>query len=311
MLSAVRPLLPLLALLTLTPGADALRLVLLSDFNGSYGSTTYPPALQKTVQCILNDWKPDLVISAGDLIAGQQASLSAKQVQAMWHSFEQNVNAPLRNAGIPFAFTLGNHDASLPSDRVQAASYWKAHAPELQYADKTGFPFTYSFTVQNIFVAVLDASGPNVDAVQRRWLTAQLATPAARSAKFRLVMGHLPLAGVSQGKNRLGEVIRDAASLRQVMQQGNVTAYLHGHHAAYYPGRLAGLNVLSSGGIGGRDYVGFPGTARSVVTVLDVGQDSIQLTAYDADTGKVIPSASLPARIDGLNGPLTRITELR
>ena len=103
----------------------------------------------------------------------------------------------------------------------------------------------------------------------------------------------------------------DAASLRQVMQQGNVTAYLHGHHAAYYPGRLAGLNVLSSGGIGGRDYVGFPGTARSVVTVLDVGQDSIQLTAYDADTGKVIPSASLPARIDGLNGPLTRITELR
>lgn len=307
----MRRLLSLVALLALTPGAQGQRLVLLSDFNGSYGSTTYPPALSKTMQRILTEWKPDMVISTGDLIGGQKAALSTAQVQAMWQAFERSVNAPLRNAGIPFAFTPGNHDASLASDRVQAASYWKAHRPALQYADATGFPFMYSFTVQNIFIAVLDVSGPNVNAAQRQWLTAQLASPAALEAHFRLILGHLPLAGVSAGKNKPGEVIRDAASLRQIMEKGRVTAYIHGHHAAYYPGRLAGLNVLSSGGIGGRDYVGHPGTARSVVTVLDVQENHIQLTSYDADTGQVIPATSLPARIDGLGGPLVRIDSLR
>ncbi|WP_240738457.1 metallophosphoesterase family protein [Deinococcus fonticola] len=307
----MRLLLSLLTLLTLSPGTEALRLVLLSDFNGSYGSTTYPPELHSAVTRIVGGWKPDVVLSAGDLIAGQKASLKPAQVQAMWQAFERDVRRPLRNAGIPFAFTLGNHDASLAADRVQAANYWKAHAPELPYVDRGGFPFTYSFTVQNVFVAVLDASGPNVNAAQRQWLSAQLASAAARKASFRLVLGHLPLAGVSREKNKPGEIIRDAASLRQIMEKGDVTAYVHGHHAAYYPGRLAGLNVLSSGGIGGRDYVGFPGTARSVVTVLDVEQGSIRLTAYDASTGLAIPAGSLPARIDGLGGPLTRVTEFR
>ena len=62
----------------------------------------------------------DLVISAGDLIAGQKASLTAPQVQAMWAAFDQSVRGPLAQAGIPFAFTLGNHDASLPGDRREA-----------------------------------------------------------------------------------------------------------------------------------------------------------------------------------------------
>lgn len=300
-----------LALAVPSPAAEALRFVLLSDFNGSYGSTSYPPALHRAVGRITREWKPDMVLSAGDLVAGQKATLSAAQVAAMWQAFGRDVQTPLRQAGIPFAFTLGNHDASLSQDRVQAAAYWKANAPALKYLDRTAFPFRYSFTVQNVFIAVLDATGPNVEAAQRAWLAAQLATPAARGASFRLVMGHLPLAGISQGKNRSGEIIREGASLRQIMEQGRVTAYLHGHHAAYYPGRLGQLNVLSSGGIGGRDYVGLPGTARSVVTVLDVQPDSIRLTAYDADTGEMLPATALPARIDGLGGPVTRISELR
>lgn len=163
----------------------------------------------------------------------------------------------------------------------------------------------------NVFIAVLDASGPEVSGSQRQWLTTQLLTPVARQARFRLVLGHLPLAGVSRDKNRPGEIVRDAASLRRTLEQGNVTAYIHGHHAAYYAGQLGRLNILSSGGIGGRDYVGFPGTSRSVVTVMDVQENSIVLTAYDADTGNIIPGAALPARINGLGGPLRRITELR
>lgn len=307
----MRPLLLALTLAALSPAASALRFVLFSDFNGAYGSTSYPAAVNKTIGRITQEWKPDLLLSAGDLIAGQKASLSAAQVQAMWQGFEQSVRQPLQNAGIPFAFTLGNHDASLNTDRQEAAHYWNTHIPVLAYADRTNFPFRYSFTVQNVFIAVLDASGPHVSPEQQVWLKQQLNSSTARTAQFRLVMGHLPLAGVSREKNRPGEIIREAQALRQIMQQGNVTAYIHGHHAAYYPGRLAGLNILSSGGIGGRDYLGFPGTARSVVTVLDVLEDHITLTAYDADSGKVIPATSLPARLNGLGGSLERINELR
>lgn len=306
----VRRLFALLSLTCLT-SAGALRFVLLSDFNGAYGSTTYPPAVAKNMGRVVKEWKPDVVLSAGDIIAGQKASLIDANVRAMWAAFERDVRGPLLTAGIPFAFTLGNHDASLARDRREAAAYWNAHAPALNYADKSSFPFRYSFSIENVFVAVLDASGPNVDASQRAWLAAQLASAPAQAARFRLVMGHLPLAGISREKNKSGEIIREAAALRDVMEKGSVSAYIHGHHAAYFPGRLGGLNMLSSGGIGGRDYVGFANTARSVVTVLDVQQDTIKLTAYDADTGRELPTASLPAQINGLGGPVVRVEELK
>lgn len=306
----MRRLFALLVLLGLT-SAQALRFVLLSDFNGNYGSTSYPPAVSRTVGRIVNEWKPDLVLSAGDLIAGQKASLTDANLRAMWAAFERDVRGPLKTAGIPFAFTLGNHDASLSRDRREAAAYWNTHVPALNYADQSAFPFRYSFSIQNVFVAVLDASGPQVDAAQRAWLAAQLASAPAKAARFRLVLGHLPLAAISREKNKPGEIIREAAPLRAIMEKGQVTAYLHGHHAAYYPGRLGQLNVLSSGGIGGRDYVGFPGTARSVVTVLDVQDGAIKLTAYDADTGRELPTPSLPVQISGLGGPVVRVEELK
>lgn len=304
--------LALLGLLAFS-GADALRFVLLSDFNGSYGALNYPPALTRAVARTVTEWRPDVVLSAGDLIAGQKAALSDERVRAMWAAFERDVRGPLGQAGIPFAFTLGNHDASLPRDRREAVTYWQSHAPALNYVDRAAFPLRYSFAVQNVFVAVLDATGPRVDAAQRAWLAAQLATPQARAARFRLVLGHLPLAGLSREKNRVGEVIRpaDALPLRRVMQEGRVTAYVSGHQAAYYPGQLGHLNVLGSGGIGGRDYVGLARTAHSVVTVLDVQQGHIALSAYDADTGQPIDARSLPERIDGLGGPVRRVTDLR
>ena len=121
----------------------------------------------------------------------------------------------------------------------------------------------------------------------------------------------MPLAGISREKNRPGEILRGAQGLRQIMERGKVTAYIHGHHAAYFAGKLGELNIISSGGIGGRDYVGYPGTARRVVTVLDVQPQAIHLSAFDADSGNAIQPKELPARIDGLGGPVTRVSELR
>ncbi|GGR51671.1 metallophosphoesterase [Deinococcus seoulensis] len=313
------PLLLLPLLLSAAPVSPALpdpvRVAILSDFNGPYGSTSYPPALGRSVTRIVNDWRPDAVLSAGDLIAGQKASLTDAQVRAMWAAFDRDVHAPLNRAGIPFAFTPGNHDASLPRDRREARTYWQAHPPALTFVDRADFPFRSSFTLGGgtVFVATLDASGPVVDAAQRAWLAAQLASAPARAAGIRLVLGHLPLAGVSEGKNRAGEVIRDAGPLRQVMQEGRVLAYVSGHHAAYYPGQLGSLNVLASGGIGGRNYVGYPGTARSTVTLLTLhpAAGSATFQTVDADTGQPVQTSSLPARLDGLGGPLNRVNDFR
>ncbi|OWL98284.1 metallophosphoesterase [Deinococcus indicus] len=317
--SPALPLLLLPLLLSAAPVSPAVpgpvRVAILSDFNGAYGSTSYPPALGRSVARIVNDWRPDAVLSAGDVIAGQKASLTDAQVRAMWVAFDRDVRVPLNRAGIPFAFTPGNHDASLPRDRREARTYWQAHPPALTFVDRADFPFRSSFTLGGgtVFVATLDAAGPVVDAGQRAWLAAQLASAPARAAGIRLVLGHLPLAGVSEGKNRAGEIIRDAGPLRQVMQDGRVLAYVSGHHAAYYPGRLGGLNVLASGGIGGRDYVGHPGTARSTLTLLTLHPAAGRATfqTVDADTGQPVQTNSLPARLDGLGGPLNRVNDFR
>lgn len=310
-------LLPLLLSAAPLPPAQPVRLAILGDFNGPYGSTTYPAPLARSVARIVNEWRPDAVLSPGDLIGAQQASLGDAQVRAMWAAFDRDVRAPLSRAGIPFVFTLGNHDASPRSarDRREAATYWAAHVPPLAFVDRAAFPFRFSVTLGGsaVFIASLDASGPDVSAGQRAWLAAQLASPAARAAGARLVVGHLPLAGVSAEKNRPGEVLREAGALRQVMEAGGVLAYVHGHHAAFYPARLGRLNVLSAGGIGGRDYVGHPGTARSTVTLLTVwpAQGRATFETVDAATGQPVDPASLPARLDGLNGPLVRVTDFR
>lgn len=318
------PALPLLLLPLLLSAAPApvspalpgpVRVAILSDFNGAYGSTSYPPALGRSVARIVNDWRPDAVLSAGDLIAGQKASLTDAQVRAMWAAFDRDVRVPLNRAGIPFAFTPGNHDAALPRDRREARTYWQAHPPALTFVDRADFPFRSSFTLGGgtVFLATLDAAGPVVDPGQRAWLAAQLASAPARAAGIRLVLGHLPLSGVSEGKNRAGEVIRDAGPLRQVMQEGRVLVYISGHHAAYYPGQLGGLNVLASGGIGGRDYVGHPGTARSTVTLLTLHPAAGRATfqTVDADTGQPVGTDRLPARIVGLGGTLERVNDFR
>lgn len=47
------------------------RIVVISDINGSYGSTEYNPRVKQAVERI-QDMQPDLVISAGDMVAGQK-----------------------------------------------------------------------------------------------------------------------------------------------------------------------------------------------------------------------------------------------
>ncbi|MDO4262605.1 MAG: metallophosphoesterase [Deinococcus sp.] len=301
-----------------TADADLLRLAVLSDINGAYGATSYPAELQPALRGILA-WQPDAVLSAGDLIAAQKASLTDAQVQAMWAAFGHQVGQPLQRAGLPFGFALGNHDAAQERDRREAARYWKANRPALNWAEAGQWPFNSAFTLRSasgrtLFVAALDAPQADLSDATLAWVQRQLASAPAQAAGARLVLGHLPLAGVSASKNKPGEVLQlaDAQALARIMRQTGTLAYISGHHAAAYPARWNGVNVLASGGIGGRDYIGQPGSARStwLRLTVDLRRGTAGVEVMDAASGQPIPLNTLPARIEGRNGVLERVTQL-
>ena len=81
--------------------AGPLRVVVISDLNGSYGSTTYAPRVDEAVRAIMA-LKPDLVISTGDMVAGQRRPhLSESEVRAMWDVFHRDGDRPAGGRGHP------------------------------------------------------------------------------------------------------------------------------------------------------------------------------------------------------------------
>ncbi|NJO02753.1 MAG: hypothetical protein HC880_14675 [Bacteroidia bacterium] len=143
----------------------------------------------------------------GDLIAGQSASIPREQVKAMWASFNQNIQRPLQEAGIPIGVGLGNHDAdpNVPIDREEAEIYWKNNAPALNYVDSTHFPFYHAFTAVDgqLFCIALDgvnATNTNDDVLA--WVETMLQTPEAQNASLRFIFSHLPLFRLQQPLQR-------------------------------------------------------------------------------------------------------------
>jgi hypothetical protein len=321
----------LITLLLLTPSVLArsnvpidpprgdLRIVVFGDFNGPYGAVTYPGGVGRVVHAIGDVWRPDLVLLPGDLVAGQSRALPDERFEQMWSAFDEVVAAPLRAAGIAYAATMGNHDASslrgpggafaFERERAAAAAYWSQpmYAANLAYADRHDYPFTYAFRHGEVFVAVIDASSALVDDDQRTWLGSVLARPEANSAALRLVMGHLPLVGVST-KTAPGEVIADAPDLARLLRDHGVDTYISGHHAAYYAGRWGGLELLFAGGIGARPILGSTARPRSAVTVTDVWLAPLRVrhTTFDPTDMQVIPGTSLPERIEHRAGAVLR-----
>ena len=117
--------------------AQSLRVAVISDLNGSYGSTDYNPRVNAVVERIIK-LAPDLVISTGDMVAGQRRPvLSETQVKAMWQAFHAGVTDPLRSAGIPLLVTPGNHDASayggFEGERRIFTEQWRARKPAVGF----------------------------------------------------------------------------------------------------------------------------------------------------------------------------------
>jgi hypothetical protein len=302
-------------------GDDRVRVVVLSDMNSAYGSTAYRAEVATAIAMIREQWRPDLVLAAGDMIAGQRPSLTDDEVRAMWASFDATVAAPLRAARIPFGFTLGNHDGSAypahARDRAIAIAHWRAaeHAIGTDFVDRAHFPLYYSFRQGPLFVVAWDAASAmmSADTAQLRWLDAQLAGDAARGAHFRIVLGHLPLYAVAEGRDRPGEVLDDADAVRARLEAHDVDLYISGHHHAYYPGRRGTVQLLHTGalGEGPRPLLGAAEPSPRTATILDFDARSgdVRYTTFviEGDRARdTVPLRSLPLRIDSHNGYVLR-----
>lgn len=278
----------------------SLRLVVLSDLNDSYGSTTYSTPVHRAVVEIRERLRPDLVLVTGDMVAGQRAGLD---YAAMWAGFHRAVTEPLRAAGIPLAITPGNHDASgyaaYASERAVFTSQWSqpSRVPAVTFIDRTRYPLRYSFTFRGAFFISLDATtvGP-LSAEQRAWVDAQLA--AAQGYPVRIAFGHLSLHPVTAGRET--EVLADA-ELEAIFRRHGLTAYLSGHQHGYYPGARGGLRLLSMAclGAGPRALVGTSSPSPQSLVRIDVRDGRIaSLDALLApEFTRVVDRATLPPEL--------------
>jgi len=299
-----------------------LRLVAISDLNSSYGSTSYLGEVLRAVR-LIPGWKPDLVLCGGDMVAGQKQGLSQVHLSAMWASFDRQLLVPLRRAGLPVAITMGNHDASsarsggryvFELDRQEAGRYWRGQRNSLglEFVDARQFPFAYSVRQHDLFLLVWDASSATVPADQVAWAERQLRSPAARTAKLRLVLGHLPLVAVAQGRDRPGDVLSQADALRKLLERTDAHAYISGHHHAYFPGRVGQLDLLHLGALGSGPRRRLQDGAAPVQTLTlidafwprDGSAGRTVYTTFNMATLQPIRSQQLPAQIRPSQGPV-------
>ena len=298
------------------PQRGDIRLAVISDLNSAYGSTDYRSEVA-TGLSLLPDWQPDLVICGGDMVAGQSLDLTASEIDAMWAAFDEKILSPIRESGLPFALTVGNHDASSYQnngefvyvlDRQATEKYWNGHQQDtdLAFVEAEGFPFYYSFKQNDIFYLIWDASSANVPPEQIAWAERALASPEAQSAKLRMVMGHLPLYAVSQRRDRPGEYLNGADELKALLEKHNVHTYISGHHHAYFPGKSGELNMLHLGALGSgpKSLLTTNAAPFQTLTIMDIFLDTTDTvyTTYNMNNLEVVNPQTLPRLIVGPNG---------
>ena len=236
-----------------------------------------------------------------------------------------HVRAPLDAAQIPFGFTIGNHDASgargangqftFQQERDLATAYWQApeHDPGVEFIDRSDFPFFYTFRQGDAFFMAWDGSTHQIPADKLAWVEQSLASEAAQSASLRILISHLPLYAVAEGRDRPGEVMANAEQLRAMLERYDVHTYISGHHHAYYPGHRGNLQLLHMGiiGSGPRALIDHDLPRWKALTVLDVDFDEpngelIRYTTYDIQTLELIEYGQLPRYVAGHNGMVLR-----
>ena len=302
------------------PTRGDVRIILISDLNSAYGSTNYIDQVKQAI-AFVPDWEPDLVLCGGDMVAGQDNTLKPSEIEAMWQGFDKHIAAPIRKAKLPFGFTIGNHDASgssfggksnFENDRKAVIKYWSdpKHDTNLNFVDRAGFPFYYTFEQNDIFFLTWDASTAEIPSEQLKWAEKSLSSELAQKAKLRIAIGHLPLYAVAKGRATAGNYLEDADRLRALFEKYNVHTYISGHNHAYYPAHKGKLELLNAGvlGDGPRRLLTGDITPNRTVSVIDIKLETAETiyTTYDMNTLKVVEQSTLPRYIDAPNGRITR-----
>ena len=115
------------------------------------------------------------------------------------------------------------------------------------------FFFLLNF-LDNVLFVSLDATLVSpLGQKQREWLSKVLTEKI--SYRHKIVFGHLPVFPTVAKK---AEEVLLEPGLNQLFQDTKVTAYLSGHHHAYYPGKSNGTRHISQGclGSGPRKLIG-------------------------------------------------------
>jgi len=293
-----------------TPQAKTIKIAIISDLNSGYGSTVYHPDVAATLKA-LDSIKPDIILCGGDMVAGQKASLSKAQLQSMWSSFDSNVLKPIQQLKVPFGFTVGNHDASpnYQQDRQTAQEFWNTKRKHLglKYVDDSNYPFYFSYQQNGIFFMSWDAAGAKVNQEVFDWMEKQLQSKAAKKAKLRVLLGHLPLYAIVASKNKAGEVLAENENTASFFKKNGIDLYISGHQHAYYPASEQQLRLLNAGciGEGPRPLLGHDSPATRAYTIIEVPPNNPKMFNYKTfipNTGKQIELSMLPDSVVGFNG---------
>ena len=218
--------------------------------------------------------------------------------------------SPISKAGIPFGFTVGNHDAS-PSyakDRTISKHFWQrnAKATNLTFVDSTNYPFYYSYVKNNVFFMSWDAAGAEIKPEVYNWMKVQMTTKIAKKARLRILIGHLPLYAIVESKNKPGEVNSDPEAALSFFKTYGLDLYISGHQHAYYPAEKDGIRFLNMGciGDGPRKLIGSPAEAQKSYTIIEIPIKNARNFSYKTFTpgNEVIEKSNLPDSIVGFNG---------
>lgn len=303
------------------PPRGALRIAVISDLSDAQGATDYREEVRQAIG-LIPFWEPDLVLCSGDMVAGQDRSISRDRLREMWETFDRDVAEPLRAARLPYAFALGDNDASrarlgdelvYQQQRDIASAYWNmpVHDPGLTFVDRYKFPFYYTFRRRRAFFLVWDAtSSSQMEPEDYAWIERSLGSTIAQSAAMRIVVGHFPLYAVSQGRDRVGDVIANAADYQALLERYHVHTYISGHHRAYFPGRLGNLEMLQAGalGIGSRPLLVGNLPPHKTLTLLDIDflPARTTYTTFELPSLLQIDQAALPRSIPSQRGMVIR-----
>ncbi len=281
------------------PDKTVYTIAVISDLNGSYGSTTYSQTVHKAVSWITEQVNPNLVLSTGDMVAGQQAG---HDYRAMWRSFHNAVTLPITQADIPLAVTPGNHDGSgyagFANERAIFVDEWKTHRPAVNFLDDSNYPLYYAFELGPALFISLDATrvGPlNQD--QRQWVANILETYKTHPVKF--VYGHIPLFPVAQGRET--EILKDYP-FEQLLNEYNVQMMISGHQHAYYPAQRGALRLMHTACLGAGPRKLISDNKVSERNVIVIHYDATGIIASEAyggpDFQTVIDRTKLPESIN-------------